>query len=82
MSPERNEQRGGAPARVCVVHAHNGGWEVLSFKGRVRITCETLDDARRIAYLSVAEAGDCELVVRDAYERVLEHGRFSGKAPS
>jgi hypothetical protein len=28
----------------------------------------TLDDARRIAYLTVARAKRCELIVRDAYQ--------------
>ena len=34
---------------------------------------ETLEDARRIAYLTVAHAKSCELIVRDAYNRIIEH---------
>ncbi len=34
---------------------------------------ETLEDARRIAYLIVAHAKSCELIVRDAYNRSIEH---------
>ena len=41
--------------------------------GRGRISCETLEDARRIAYLTVAQANSCELIVRDAYNRIIEH---------
>jgi hypothetical protein len=41
-----------------------------------------LDDARRIAYLSVAHAHDCELVIRDAYNRVLARELISDDALS
>ena len=47
-----------------------GGWEVDI--DDARITCETLDDARRIAFLKAAHRHPCELVVRDAYHRVIE----------
>ena len=47
-----------------------GGWEVDL--DDARITCESLDDARRIAFLKAARRRPCELVVRDAYHRVIE----------
>lgn len=51
---------------------------------RGRVSCETLEDARRIAYLTAARAQRCELIVRDAYNRIIEHelieGRQSGPA--
>jgi len=40
--------------------------------------CETFDDARRIAYLTMARAQTCELIVRDAYNRIIEHERIEG----
>jgi len=50
-----------------------GRWEVITADGRGRISCETLEDARRIAYLAVAHGKNCELIVRDAYNRIIEH---------
>lgn len=60
-------------ATVCVEHRARGGWTVLA-PGRARpITCETLEDAERVAYRSVARTQARELIVRDAYHRVLHH---------
>jgi hypothetical protein len=52
--------------------------EVVIPGHRHRITCETLDDARRVAYLAVAHARPCELIVHDAYHRVLHHELIDG----
>ena len=46
---------------------------------RERVMCETLDDARRVAYLCAAHARPCELIVRDAYHRVIHHELINGK---
>jgi hypothetical protein len=47
-------------------------WEVvLPERGR-RVTCETLEDARHVAYQCAARRPPCEVVVRDAYHRVLQ----------
>lgn len=62
-----------ARTTVCVRHHPHGRWEVITPDRRGPILCETLDDARRIAYLAVAHAQDCELIVRDAYNRIIEH---------
>ena len=60
-------------ATVCVEHRARGGWMVLA-PGRARpITCETLEDAERVAYRSLARTRARELIVRDAYHRVLHH---------
>jgi hypothetical protein len=61
------------PLTICVQHHPRGRWEVIKPDGRGRISCETLEDARRIAYLTVAHAKSCELIVRDAYNRIIEH---------
>lgn len=63
---------------VCVLHHPRGRWEVLAPDKRGRIPCETLEDARRLAYQSVARIGSCELVVRDAYNRVVERELIDG----
>ena len=58
------------PIVVRVQHALGGRWEVVLPDRRRGITCETLDEARRIAYLAVTRVRPCELIVRDAYHRV------------
>jgi hypothetical protein len=65
-------------SRVYVQHHPRGNWEVFSPGVKGRISCETLEDAERIAYLSVAHSHDYELIVRDAYNRVLHHELIGG----
>ncbi|MFZ0377272.1 MAG: hypothetical protein WCD11_31265 [Solirubrobacteraceae bacterium] len=67
-----------APTTVCVQRHPRGRWEVLLPDRRGRVSCETFDDARRIAYLTVARAHTCELIVRDAYNRIIEHELIEG----
>ncbi len=57
-----------------------GNWEIaLSAQRdplsdqRDRITCETLADARRVAYRYATHRHPCEIVVFDAYHRVVQH---------
>ena len=71
-----------APITVCVQHHPRGYWEVITPDRRVRISYETFDDARRIAFLAVAHARSCELIVRDAYNRIVEHELIDGHRPS
>ena len=63
---------------VCVDRNDHGDWQVALPDQREPVTCETLDDARRIAYLCASHRHRCEVVVRDAYHRVLEHDYFEG----
>ncbi len=35
------------------------------------VSCETLGDAKRVAYILAAGRQPCQLVVRDAYHRVV-----------
>ncbi|HUA72837.1 MAG TPA: hypothetical protein VMA96_17205 [Solirubrobacteraceae bacterium] len=47
------------------------------------MTCETLDGARRLAYVHAARMFPCELVIRDAYHRVVDHEMIErGIAPA
>jgi hypothetical protein len=48
------------------------GWAVALSDPDAQFTCETLDDARRIAFVQAAQRPRCELVICDAYHRVLE----------
>ena len=49
-----------------------GNWEVMLSDGRDRVACETLADARRVAHRYAAHRHPCEIVVFDAYHRVLQ----------
>jgi hypothetical protein len=40
--------------------------------GRSCIVCDTLDDARRQAQLYADRRHPCEVVIRDAYHRVID----------
>jgi hypothetical protein len=56
---------------VHVQQARGGRWEVaLPDRGK-RVPCETFDDAKRIGYQYAARSHPCELIVHDAYHRVL-----------
>jgi hypothetical protein len=72
------------PRTVRVDLNRRGVWEVALSDRRERVPCETLDDARRVAYLCAAHTRPCELIVCDAYHRVLQrefingHGGFGG----
>ena len=62
------------PAVTIYVQRHpRGHWEVVGPDRKSRIACETLEDARRIAHQALAHAHSCELIVRDAYNRRVEH---------
>jgi hypothetical protein len=49
-----------------------GHWDVASSDPQTHVTCKTLDDARRVAFARAAHHR-CELVVCDAYHRVVLH---------
>lgn len=55
---------------VRVEHDGRGGWQV-ALPNRDRITCRTLDQARREAHVFAERTELCELIVHDAYHRVL-----------
>lgn len=59
------------PLMVNVDHNARGGWAFALSDSGDRVECETLEDARRLAYLCAASRRPCELIVRDAYHRVL-----------
>ena len=55
-----------------------GAWEVALPQPCERVRCETLGEARRVARLYAAQRCPCELIVRDAYHRVLQHELIDG----
>jgi hypothetical protein len=60
------------PPTVCVHISIRGAWEVALPDAGGRVTCETLEEASRVAYGLAAGRRPCELIVRDAYHRVLQ----------
>jgi hypothetical protein len=50
----------------------HGHWDVVSSDPETRVVCASLDDARRVAFGRAARRR-CELVVCDAYHRVVLH---------
>jgi hypothetical protein len=67
-----------SPVTVRVYRNRRGGWEITSPDQRCRVTCETFDEAKRVAYLCVAHRRPCELVVRSTYRRVLHREFIDG----
>jgi hypothetical protein len=48
-----------------------GVWEIALPGAPEKVSCETLEEAQRVGYLCAVHRQPCELVVHDAYHRVL-----------
>jgi hypothetical protein len=59
--------------RVRVDLSPRGAWEVVLPERVDRLACKTLEEASRVAHRLAAARRPCELIVHDAYHRVLEH---------
>jgi hypothetical protein len=59
------------PLTVRVDFGGRGGWAIALPDEPERVTCDTLEDARRVAHLWAQDRSPCEVVVCDAYHRVL-----------
>ena len=57
---------------VCVDLTVRGAWEIVLSDQREPVTCKTLEEASRVAHRCAADRRPCELIVRDAYHRVLD----------
>jgi hypothetical protein len=81
MTPDtEHEASSGAPITPMTVRVDfNGhGTSEIVLPEHERVTCKTLDDARREAYLCAEHRRPCELIVRDAYHRVLQRELMNG----
>jgi hypothetical protein len=67
MSPEVAKKSGaGASTALPAVRVHlnpHGEWEIELPDQSEPLTCETLEDAQRVAYLCAAHRSPCELIV-------------------
>ena len=69
-------------ATICGHPNGRGAWNVAIPDVPRTITCETLEDARRLARLSATDGHLCELVVHDAYYRVIQREIVNDRIPS
>src|SRR5438552_11364054 len=60
------------PITVSVDPDGRGAWEVTVRNELSHVACRTLEDARKVAYRSASGRRPCELIVRDAYHRVIQ----------
>ena len=58
---------------VHVDRSVGGSWEIALSDQREPVVCQTLEEASRVAHRCAADRHPCELVVRDAYHRVIQH---------
>jgi hypothetical protein len=80
MRPDATPRPAEPTALVRVEHSRSGYWEVELPDHKERVACETFDDAQRIGYLCAAHAQPCELIVQDAYHRVVQRRLITGAA--
>jgi len=65
--------------KVCVDFNYRGAWDVeLPYEAKP-VMCRTLDEATRVAYRCAADRRPCELIVRDAYHRVVRRELVDGE---
>ena len=69
--PENGREMPTSTVQVCA--DHRGGWEIELPDRDDHVSCATLHEARALAFRLAAQMPPCDLVVRDAYERVLQH---------
>jgi hypothetical protein len=67
-----------SPVTVRVDCPGRGARQVAMPNQRERVTCETLEDARRLTHLCAAPGRPCELIVCDAYHLVLHQELING----
>ncbi|MGO9956118.1 MAG: hypothetical protein ACLP50_09085 [Solirubrobacteraceae bacterium] len=48
-----------------------GGWEIEFADESKHVVCRTLADAKRVAYRYASHGSPCEMIVHDAYHRVI-----------
>ena len=64
---------------VRVDISKRGAWEVALSDPGERVTCGTLEEASRVAHRCAADRRPSELIVRDAYHRVVHRELIDGR---
>ncbi|HTP21324.1 MAG TPA: hypothetical protein VMJ65_17095 [Solirubrobacteraceae bacterium] len=63
---------------VRVLLNARGQWEVVLPDRRRPLRCRDLDEAQRVAYTFAERSRPCEVVVHDAYHRVVRRDLING----
>jgi hypothetical protein len=71
LSPDDGRDMPTSTVQVCA--DHRGGWEIELPDRDDHVFCATLHEARALAFRLARQMPPCDLVVRDAYDRVLQH---------
>lgn len=61
----------GALRTVRIDRRSRGGWEIEFADEPEHVICRTLADAERVAYRYASDGAPCEIIVHDAYHRVM-----------
>jgi hypothetical protein len=67
---------------VRVLLNARGQWEVVLPGRRRPLRCRDLDEAQRAAYVFAERSRPCEVVVHDAYHRVVRRDLINGRRVS
>jgi hypothetical protein len=59
-----------SPATLVIDADGHGAWDLVI--STEHVSCATLEDARRLAHRRAADRRPCEVIVRDAYHRVID----------
>jgi hypothetical protein len=71
VAPVANRLGPQHPQTVRVLINARGEWEVLIPHDMRPLRCATIEEAERLAYQSAARTRPCEVIVHDAYHRVV-----------
>ena len=64
---------------VRVLSGARGQWEVVLPDRRRPLRCGDLEEAQRVAYAFAERSRPCEVVVQDAYHRVVRRDLINGR---
>lgn len=67
---------------IDVTRIAGGAWEVDLEERGAAVVCETLEEARRVAYLYAARLRECELIIRDEEAHSIRRELIGGRSPS
>ena len=85
VADQRSNPPQGVPVHTLTVRVllnARGQWEVVLPGRRRPLRCRDLDEAQRVAYVFAERSRPCEVVVHDAYHRVVRRDLINGHRPS
>lgn len=71
-----------SPILIEIQRRRGDEWEVAVPSRQQRVICPTFQEAARRGYQLAADEADCEVVVHDAYHRVVRRERLRHPAAS